>query len=192
MSHHLIAFLTAPTRFPPCYPRPMSDEPNSPGMIGPSPSERGLPAIPTDPADHAADFSRRWRDRLEQEAGRIMERVGISPGRIGGRDIAGGVSRNFFPDGRDGGGLSPAGGINLDSGIFNPAQMDHWGPEASAAWAHASARTRAKAAIAHEDMEWRAGTHDAAVELASETDLNIGGKARKLLRAIRLGEQRPR
>jgi hypothetical protein len=170
----------------------MTDEPDPPGMIGPSPSERGLPAVPADPADHAADFSRRWRDRLEKEAGRIMEQVGIPPERIGGRDIAAGVRRNFFPDERDGGGLSTVGGVNLDSGNFNPAQMDHLGPEAARAWKHARVQTRAKAAIAHEDMEWRAGTHEAAVELAPETDLSIGRKARRLLRAIRLGEQRLR
>ena len=166
----------------------MTDEP--PGMIGPSPSERGLGATPTDPALHALQFSRYWQDRLEAEAGRIMHEVGLPPERIGARDIERGERRNFFPDEQDGGGLAPDGGINLDSGIFNPSQFDHLGGEAGEAWSHESADTRARASIAHEDMEWRAGSHEAAVELAPETDLNIGGGPRALLRAIRRGEQR--
>jgi hypothetical protein len=57
-------------------------------------------------------------------------------------------------------------------------------------YTHASVDVRARAAIAHEDMEWRAGSHDQAVEYSPETDLNIGRHARKLLRVIRLGAQR--
>jgi hypothetical protein len=38
-------------------------------------------------------------------------------------------------------------------------------------------------------MEYRTGSHEAAVELAPETDLPVGGRPRALLRAIRLGEQ---
>jgi hypothetical protein len=161
-------------------------------MTGPSPSERGLPAVPTDPAEHATDFARRWRDILEVEveAGRIMAEVGIPPGRIGGRDIAASVRRNFFPDEQNGGGLSVDGGINLDSGIFNPEQMVHLGPEAQEAWLHARVRDRVRAVIAHEDMEYRTGSHEMAVEHAPETGLLVGGRVRKLLRAIRLGEQR--
>jgi len=97
-----------------------------------------------------------------------------------------------WSDERDGGGISPGGGVNLDSGIFNPQQMAHLGPEASEAWGRASVQVRAKAAIAHEDMEWRTGSHEMAVELAPETDLLIGEEPRKLLRSIRLGEQRRR
>jgi hypothetical protein len=167
----------------------MTDESESPGMIGPSPSERGLPARPADPAEHAVEFSRRWQDRIEREAGRIMREMGIPTERIGARDIADGVRRNFFPNERDGGGLATGGGVTLDSGIFNPELMAYLGPEARSAWMHASVRTRAKACIAHEDMEYLTGSHDLAVELAPETDLPIGRRARKLLRAIRLGEQ---
>jgi hypothetical protein len=134
--------------------------------------------------------ARRWQDRLEAEAGRIMGEVGIPPERIGARDIASGVRQNFFPDERDGGGLATGGGVTLDSGIFNPELMAILSPEAREAWAHASVRTRAKACVAHEDMEYRAGTHELAIELAPEKDLLIGRHARKLLRTIRLGEQR--
>jgi hypothetical protein len=86
--------------------------------------------------------------------------------------------------------LAPGGRISLDSGIFNPEPMAHLGPRARDAWARARVRDRAKACIAHEDMEDRTGSHEGAVEHAPETDLPIGGAARKLLRAIRLGEQR--
>jgi hypothetical protein len=64
------------------------------------------------------------------------------------------------------------------------------GHQAARAWEHASAEDRAKACVAHEDMEWRTGSHELAVELAPETDLNIGGRPRALLRVIRRGEQR--
>jgi hypothetical protein len=166
----------------------MTDEP-TPGMIGPSPSERGLPAVPADPTEHAVRFSRLWQDRIEPEAGRIMREVGIPPDRIGSRDIENGVRRNFFPDEGGGGGFGTDGGINLDSGIFNPALMDHYGTEAAKAWAHASVDVRARAIIPHEDIEWRTGSHDLAVELSPETELSIGRHARKLLRIIRLGAQ---
>jgi hypothetical protein len=168
----------------------MADEPPFPGMTGPSPSERGLPAVPTDPAEHALQFSRIWQDRIEPEAGRIMAEVGLPPERIGSRDIERGERRNFFPDEGSGGGFAPDGGVNLESGIFNPALMDHYGPEAARAHAHASVDVRARAIIAHEDIDWRTGSRDLAVEHASDTDLNIGRHARKLLRAIRLGARR--
>jgi hypothetical protein len=73
--------------------------------------------------------------------------------------------------------------------VLNPEQMSHLASPAPQAWRKARLRTRIDAAIAHEDMEWRASTHEAAVELAPETDLPVGGGPRKLLRAIRLGEQ---
>jgi hypothetical protein len=145
---------------------------------------------PSDPADHAEEFSRRWADKLEQESGILIEEVGIPLERIGARDIKDGTWRIFFPSERTGGGLAPGGRISLDSGIFNPEQMAHLGSPAHDAWAHARLRDRAKACIAHEDMEYRTGSHDEAVENAPESDLRIGGRARALLRAIRLGEQR--
>jgi hypothetical protein len=140
---------------------------------------------------HAEDFAHRYEHELDQACGIIMEEMGIPSDRIGARDIGRGW-RNFFPAEREGGGLSPGGRISLDSGILNPDQMAHLGPEAGNAWAHARLRDRIRACIAHEDMEWRTGSHDAAVEHSPETDLHIGGRARALLRSIRLGEQRRR
>jgi hypothetical protein len=168
----------------------MSDEPESPGMIGPSPSERGLPAVPADPAEHAGRFAREWQDVAETYVKRRMKELGIPEERIGSSDHRHGLGRSAFnPYERDAGGVSPGGRLNVDSGVLNPEQMSHLAPPAPEAWRKARLRTRIDAAIAHEDMEWRAGTHEAAVELAPETDLPIGRKPRALLRAIRLGEQ---
>lgn len=97
--------------------------------------------------------------------------------------------RAFNSYDRDAGSLTPDGRLNVDSGVLNSEQMSHLGLPGPQAWREARLRTRIDAVIAHEDMEWRAGTQEAAMELASETDLPVGGGPRKLLRAIRLGEQ---
>jgi hypothetical protein len=47
----------------------MTDEPESPGMTGPSPSERGLPAVPDDPAEHAAGGKKR---KEKKEKGTLL------------------------------------------------------------------------------------------------------------------------
>lgn len=168
----------------------MSDDPPSPGMIGPSPSERGLPAVPADPAEHGRRIAREWYDVGESYARRRMKELGIPEARIGSTDHRHGLGVSAFnPYEQDAGGVTPDGRINVDSGVLNPEQMSHLASPAPQAWREARLRTRIDAAIAHEDMEWRAGSHEAAVELAPETDLNIGGKPRRLLRAIRLGEQ---
>jgi hypothetical protein len=147
---------------------------------------------PPDPADHAQDFARRWADRLDQDCAVRMEELGIPEDRIGSSDHDHGIPWCAFnPYERDAGGLSTGGRINVDSGVLNP----DWhagviGPSASALWARSRLRDRIDAAIAHEDMEHRAGSHEAAVELIPETDLPVGSRVRALLRAIRLGEQR--
>lgn len=159
-------------------------------MIGPSPSERGLPAILADPAEHAERSAREWRDVAETYVRRRMQELGVPEARIGSTDHRHvlGVSA-FNPYERDAGGVTPDGRLNVDSGVLNPEQLSHLASPAPQAWREARLRTRIDAAIAHEDMEWRAGTHEAAVELAPETDLPIGGRPRKPLRAVRLGEQ---
>jgi hypothetical protein len=159
-------------------------------MIGEPPSARGVPAIPADPAEHSVRFAREWHDVLETYVQRRMRALGVPEKRIGSSDHEHRVERRaFFPDEITAGGLATGGLINVDAGVLNPeraANLDRPTPEA---WRHARLRDRIDAAIAHEDMEHRAGSHDAAVELAPETDLPIGGRPRALLRAIRLGEQ---
>ena len=41
------------------------DPKEPPGMIGPPPSARGVPAVPADPAEHALHFARDWSDVAE-------------------------------------------------------------------------------------------------------------------------------
>jgi hypothetical protein len=146
--------------------------------------------VPTDPAEHAVQFSPHWQDVVESYVRRRMREQGIPEERVGSSDHRHGLGVSAFnPYERDAGGVSPDGRINVDSGVLNPEQMSHLVSPAPEAWRKARLRTRIDAAMAHEDMEWRAGTHGAAVELAPETDLPIGKEPRKLLRAIRLGEQ---
>ena len=79
----------------------------------------------------------------------------------------------FNPYECDGGGVNPAGHINLDSGSFNPEQITkQYGRKAGKVWAKAPLRDRWDALVAHEDTERRHdGDHYAAVEHAPETDL---------------------
>jgi hypothetical protein len=166
----------------------MPDEPNLSGMFGPSPSERGLPAIPADPAEHARRVAREWQDVAESFVRRRMKELGIPPERIGSPDYRFGADKLAFnPHELDAGGVAPDGRINVDAGVLNPEQRTHLGPPAPEAWRKVRLRTRIDAAIAHEDAEWRNGSHAAAIELAPETDLPVGGEPRKRLRSIRLG-----
>jgi hypothetical protein len=147
---------------------------------------------PSVPADHAEDFAHRWADRLDQYAAERMEHLGIPPERIGSSDHKHRIDWCAFnPHERDAGGLATGGRINVDSGVLNPVwNAGVIGPRGSALWACSRLRDRIDAAIAHEEMEYRTGSHESAVELAPETDLPVGGRVRALLRAIRLGEQR--
>jgi hypothetical protein len=169
----------------------MNDEPEPPpAMIGEPPSARGLPLIPTDPAEHAVRFARAWQDVAEAYVQRRMRELGISEARIGSSDHERRVERRaFFPDEITAGGIATGGRINVDAGVLNPERAANLDAPAPEARRHARLRDRIDAAIAHEEMEYRTGSHEAAVELAPETDLPIGGRPRELLRAIRLGEQ---
>lgn len=162
----------------------MSDVPESPGMTGPSPSERGLPAVPADPAEHARRVAREWQDVAESFARRRMKELGLPPEQIGSSDHKRGGGRHaFFPEEMDGGGVAPGGRISIDSGVLNPDL--HLVTD----WRKATLRHRITATIAHEYEEAISGSHESAVERAPETELPVGGHVRKLLRAIRLSEQ---
>ena len=79
---------------------------------------------PTDPADHAEDFSRRYAIDLEIVLGQAMMDLGIPDSVMGGRDhTRGSQICSFFPGDREGGTVSPAGQITLGSGIMNPELM---------------------------------------------------------------------
>jgi hypothetical protein len=146
--------------------------------------------VPADPADHAEDFAHRYAEPLDWQAGMHMEEMGIPSERIGSNDHARGLAgRAFNPHERSGGGISPGGRINLDSGSFNPELLTKdYGKRAGKLWAQSRLRHRWEALEAHKDAEWRmGGDHDAAVRVAPETELPISDKARKILREMRKG-----
>ena len=150
--------------------------------------------VPADTADHAEDFARRYAEPLDWQVAIRMEELGIPNDRIGSSDRGHGLSgRAFNPYERDGGGNTPDGRLNLDSGILNPELFRRLGPEASAAYAKARLRDRIDAGIAHEYEEVRGGgSHEYAYEHAPETELPIRQEARTLARTIRKGERRRR
>lgn len=80
----------------------------------------GLPLgqhVPADPADHAEDFAHRYAEPLDWQAGIRMEELDIPKDRIGSNDhLHGIVGRAFNPYEREGGGITHAGQVNLDSG----------------------------------------------------------------------------
>jgi len=146
--------------------------------------------VPADPADHADDFSHRYAEQLDWLAGIHMEELGIPNDRIGSNDHHRQLyGRAFNPFERDGGGISPGGRINLDSGSFDPEHITkQYGKKAGKVWAKSRLRDRWDALVAHEDAEWRmGGDHDAAVKTAPETDLPISDKARQILVEMRNG-----
>jgi hypothetical protein len=145
--------------------------------------------VPADPADHAEDFSHRYADRLDWLAGIHIEELGIPSTRIGSSDHDHGIEGAAFnPYERDGGGLSPGGRINLDSGSFNPDLItQEYGQRAGKLWAESRLRDRWDALVAHEDAEWRTGSHEGGVQTAPETDLPISDRARKILATMRKG-----
>ena len=144
---------------------------------------------PTDPADHAENFSRRYAEELDIASGQVMMDLGLSKDEMGARD----PSRNrehhsFFPGERDCGGISPMGQINLDSGVMNPAAMDGpYGEECSALWRKSRLRDRMQAIIAHEKAEKEYGDHELALIAAPETELPISHRAREITRAMEKG-----
>jgi hypothetical protein len=154
-----------------------------PAMIGTPPSAR-FPAIPADPAVHAARTAHEWADVAETYVQQRMRRLGIPERQIGVRRRERNYRRiAFIPSEGDGGGITPD-GINVDSGVLNP-QLDaeEIGPRASAIWARARLRDRIDAVIAHEYEESRAGTHEGAEMRAADTALPISDTARRILRA---------
>jgi hypothetical protein len=144
--------------------------------------------IAADPADHAEDFSHRYAEPLDWLAGIRMEELGILKDRIGSNDHDHGLEgRAFNPYERHGGGVSPGGRLNLDSGMFNPDLMKPFGRKADKARKNSRVRTRADTCIAHEFEEGNGLTHEEAIERAPDTNLPITHEARELARIIRAG-----
>ena len=76
--------------------------------------------IPTDPAEHAADFAARWVDQLENFVEGRMHALNVPEHQIGASDHKNRVAwRTFFPDEGTGGSNGPGGRINVDAGVLN-------------------------------------------------------------------------
>jgi hypothetical protein len=158
----------------------MTDEAESPGMIGEPPSLR-YPAIPADPAEHAIRSAREWREVAETYLQRRMKELGIPEEKIGATDpYRRKPLHTFDPDGTVGGNITT--GITVNSGVLNPALLR--GKKGGKAWAEARLRDRIDAVIAHEYEEDRHNTHEAAIKAAAKTQLPISDGARRILRAI--------
>ncbi len=91
---------------------------------------------PTDPAEHAEDFSRRYAEDLEIVAGQAMMDLGIPNSQMGERDhTRRSQIHSFFPSDRQGGTVSHAGQVTLDSGLMNPDLLkDGYDEHAQQAW----------------------------------------------------------
>lgn len=146
-------------------------------------------AIPTDPAEHAADFAARWVDQLENFVEGRMHALNVPEHQIGASDHKNRVAwRTFFPDEGTGGSNGPGGRINVDSGVLNLDLLTkNYDEEAAKIWARERLPNRINAIIIHELAEAEAGTHEAALRLAPETERPISEGTRRILRAMRDG-----
>jgi hypothetical protein len=145
---------------------------------------------PNDPGDHAEDFSRRYSADLEIVAGQAMMNLGIPDHQMGERDHARDSEiYSFFPGDREGGTVSHAGQITLDSGLMNPELLSEaYDDEAREAWQRTRIGDRAEAIIAHELAEHEyGGDHELALIAGPETELQFSDNARELLRQMERG-----
>jgi hypothetical protein len=100
-----------------------------PAMIGTPPSKRSMWR---DPKAHARDFAERYAEPTNYHVENRMMELGIDSAQIGVGDPDHGVRHAaFMPHEVDGGGNTPDGRLNLDSGIFNPDLFERLGPKAS-------------------------------------------------------------
>jgi hypothetical protein len=141
-----------------------------------------MPDIPpSDPADHAAEFSRTWVDRLDQYCALRMQELGIPDDKLGADDIRPGMTWCAFdPQGREGGSIT--GGIAVNSGCLNPDLLK--GGKGARLWPKARLRDRIDATIAHEWAESKLVNHEAALKAAAKTELPVSEGARRILRAM--------
>jgi hypothetical protein len=136
---------------------------------------------PTDPADHAEDFARRWRGRLDEYCTIRMDELGIPDGKNGEEDPnRPGTWRAFVAEERTGGYTSR--GITVNSGVLNPELLK--GKKGSRIWPKARLRDRIDAIIAHEWAEDKTLDHDASLKAAARTELPVSDGARRILKAM--------
>jgi hypothetical protein len=154
--------------------------PIPPGLLGPSTSERGLLALPADPADHAQRVAREWKEVAEADVRRRMNEFGIPDGMIGASDPEYGIMRAvFMPHDRDGGNITT--GITVNSGVGNPDLFK--GQKGGRIWPIARLRDRIDAIIAHEWAESQILDHDQALKVAT-TELPVTAGSKRILKAM--------
>jgi hypothetical protein len=159
----------------------MDKPPTEPGMIGPSPSERGLPAVPADPAEHAVRVALEWRDVAETYVRRRMNELGIPEGMIGAGDAYRGIPpQAFVSHEREGGHITT--GITVNSGCLNPDLLK--GRKGGRIWPNSRLRDRIDAVIAHEWEESKTIDHVAALKAAAKTKLPVSEGAKQILKAM--------
>ncbi len=144
---------------------------------------------PIDPADHAEDFSRRYAEDLDIVAGQAMMDLGIPNDKMGAHDhTRKSEIHSFFPGDREGGTVSHAGQITLDSGLMNPDLLANYDDETKIAWRRTRINDRAQAIIAHELAEHDyGGDHELALIAGPEPKRPISHAARELLRQMERG-----
>jgi hypothetical protein len=144
---------------------------------------------PSNPGDHAQDFSRRYAEDLEIVAGQAMMDRGLPDDQMGARDhTRNSEIHSFFPDDREGGTVSHAGQVTLDSGLMNPELLGNYDEETRKMWRRTRIADRAQAIIAHELAEYRyGGDHELALIAGPETQLPISHAARELLKQMERG-----
>jgi hypothetical protein len=144
---------------------------------------------PTDPAEHAQDFSYRYAQELDIVAGQAMLDQRIPNDHMGARDPdRGSEHHSFFPADREGSTVSFAGQITLDSGLMNPDLLANYDEDTQQLWRRTRIKDRAQAIIAHElaEHEYK-GDHELALIAGPETTLPISHGARELLRQMEKG-----
>ncbi len=136
---------------------------------------------PTDPAEHARDFGRRWADRLDWYCAIRMQELGIPADKNGAGDPYLRLPwRAFEPEETAGGHITT--GITINSGVLNPDLLK--GVMGGRIWPRSRLRDRIDAIIAHEWAEDKHGSHEAALKAAPRTELPITDGARRILKAM--------
>jgi len=149
---------------------------------------------PSDPAEHAQDFSRRYAEDLDIVAGQAMLDLGLTNHQMGARDPDRMSEHHcFFPEDREGGTVSFVGQVTLDSGLMNPELLTRNYDEATRKlWQRTRIGARAQAIIAHELAEHEYDhDHELALIAGPETKLCISQEARELLRQMERGWRGP-
>ena len=118
-----------------------------------------------------------------------MHALNVPEHQVGASDHKNRVAwRTFFPDEGTGGSNGPGGRINVDAGVLNLDLLTkNYDEEAAKIWARERLPNRINATIIHELAEAEAGTHEAALRLAPETERPISEGTRRILRAMRDG-----